>query len=372
MDSRIPTERAFGQPPATRFAPAKKALFRGSALVVSVLIGVALLEIGLRLAPFFLPEPARSFVEEAARFRLSNVRMYPREVAIRLPSDEKADILVVGDSFPFGTYEASEDVYATRIGELLGKKVVNLGVGSTSPPTYNRMIEVGARYHPRVVVYAVFANDFLTEDDFEPRRLALENTFRSLDRDRFFISYDTTGRVQSAVRTLTNHFLSYQLFKSFRPLPATFAVLPWWHGEHFFLFPERSYWEVLVAWENESVRRGTETNHELIKEARRFSRDALGAKFLVVMQPSKEMVYGPLTGELRSKVYSESWDRTYEELNKRLRRSGIPVLDLTNDLRERARAGAKLYHSIDGHFNQQGHRVVAEILSQALSPMLTR
>lgn len=84
------------------------------------------------------------------------------------------------------------------------------------------------------------------------------------------------------------------------------------------------------------------------------------------------MVYGPSTGELRSQVYSESWDRTFEELNKRLRGSGIPVLDLTDDLRERARVGAKLYHSIDGHFNQQGHRVVAEILSEALSPLLAR
>lgn len=39
------------------------------------------------------------------------------------------------------------------------------------------------------------------------------------------------------------------------------------------------------------------------------------------MQPSKEMVYGPATGELRTRVYSESWDRTYEELTKRLRES---------------------------------------------------
>ena len=90
------------------------------------------------------------------------------------------------------------------------------------------------------------------------------------------------------------------------------------------------------------------------------------------MQPSKEMVYGPYTGELRARVYSENWDRTYEELTKRLRQSGIPVLDVTNDLRERAQAGAKLYHSIDGHFNKDGHRVVAEILSHALSPLLTR
>ena len=221
------------QPPATRRAHARQALLRGCALIVSVFLSVALLEIALRLSPLFLPEPARSFVEEAARFHLSNVRMYPREVAIRLPSAKNADILIVGDSLPFGTYEASEDLYATRVGELLGKRVVNLGVGSTLPPPYNRMIEVGARYHPRVVVYAVFANDFLTEDGFEPRRLALEHTFRSLDRDRewFFNSYDTKGRVQSAIRTFTNHFLTYQLLKSFRPLPATFAGLPWWQGD---------------------------------------------------------------------------------------------------------------------------------------------
>ena len=99
------------QPPATRRAHARQALLRGCALIVSVFLSVAFLEIALRLSPLFLPEPARSFVEEAARFHLSNVRMYPREVAIRLPSAKNADILIVGDSLPFGTYEASEDLY---------------------------------------------------------------------------------------------------------------------------------------------------------------------------------------------------------------------------------------------------------------------
>ena len=110
--------------------------------------------------------------------------MYPRQTGIRLPASERADILVVGDSFPFGIYEAAEDVYATLVGNVLQKNVVNLGIASTQPSTYNRMLEVGARYHPRVVVYAIFANDFLNEDDFRPRRLALENTFRFLDGDR--------------------------------------------------------------------------------------------------------------------------------------------------------------------------------------------
>ena len=98
----------------------------------------------MRLAPAFLQEPARSALEEAARIRLSNVRMYPRQTGIRLPASERADILVVGDSFPFGIYEAAEDVYATLVGNVLQKNVVNLGIASTQPSTYNRMLEVGA------------------------------------------------------------------------------------------------------------------------------------------------------------------------------------------------------------------------------------
>ena len=327
----------------------------------------------MRLAPAFLQEPARSALEEAARIRLSNVRMYPRQTGIRLPASERADILVVGDSFPFGIYEAAEDVYATLVGNVLQKNVVNLGIASTQPSTYNRMLEVGARYHPRVVVYAIFANDFLNEDDFRPRRLALENTFRFLDGDRekFSTSYDTRGRVLGAVRNFTNMFLSYQLLKTFWQRTGT-TTLPWWHGEHFFLFPERSYWDALMAWDNDSVQQAMEATHTLVTEAHRFSIEELDAEFLVVLQPSKEMVYGPLTGELRPNVYSDDWDRTYEELNKRLRESDIPAVDLTNHLRARAQTGAKLYHSIDGHFNQEGHRVVSEILSRALSPLLSR
>ena len=50
MSGRTPTERAFGQPSATRLAHAKQALLRGSMLVVSAFLSVALLEVALRLA----------------------------------------------------------------------------------------------------------------------------------------------------------------------------------------------------------------------------------------------------------------------------------------------------------------------------------
>jgi hypothetical protein len=64
-------------------------------------------------------------------------------------------------------------------------------------------------------------------------------------------------------------------------------------GEHFFLFPERGYWEPLVAWDNESVRRATDVNHNLIREAHRFATDALDAIFPVLIQPSKEWCTAP-------------------------------------------------------------------------------
>ena len=63
-------------------------------------------------------------------------------------------------------------------------------------------------------------------------------------------------------------------------------------------------------------------------------------------------------------------ERFFATVNTRVRGSGIAVLDLTDDLRERAQAGAKLYHSIDGHFNQRGHLAVAEILTPVIASLL--
>ena len=335
----------------------------------STLLALGLLEGALRLAPVFMGEPARSFLVEAAQFRLSNLRSYPGDIPIRIPPPQQADILVVGDSVPFGMMVRQADIYPTLLGVALRQNVVNLASASQMPPAYNRMVEVGSQYRPGIVLYALFANDFVYAEDVEPMPLDRSRADDRLEGDDrlFFTRYGVSGMFLNTLRRVTNYSVSYALFKISRQRQSVPETVEWWQSPTtFFLLTERSYWDALVGWQDERVRRGTALTLRFIQEAHRFSTADLAADFIVVLSPSKEMVYGPLTGPLRSRVYSESWDRTFDQVARRLSEAGIRVLDLRAALRLKAREGAKLYQSIDGHFNVEGHQLVAQVLQREL------
>jgi len=113
-----------------------------------LLLGITLFlfEVVIRLATPFLPEPARSFFDEASRLALSNARVY-YGVTIQLPPDPKAEILTVGDSYTFGSLVGEKDTVAAYLEQMTGMNTVNLGIGAQEVPAYILMMEVGMRYH---------------------------------------------------------------------------------------------------------------------------------------------------------------------------------------------------------------------------------
>jgi lysophospholipase L1-like esterase len=66
-------------------------------------------------------------------------------------------------------------------------------------------------------------------------------------------------------------------------------------------------------------------------------------------------------------VVRESWAVEETEVQRRMRRLAmeldLPYLDLTEGFREAAGAGEKLHFELDGHWNERGHRLAAELLA---------
>lgn len=75
----------------------------------------------------------------------------------------------------------------------------------------------------------------------------------------------------------------------------------------------------------------------------------------VVLIPEYDQVYGPL-GDLPNRMMASA-----------LAELGMPVVDLLPRMRSAAAGGASLYNEVvGGHLSLQGHRLVAEILSEHL------
>ena len=89
-----------------------------------------------------------------------------------------------------------------------------------------------------------------------------------------------------------------------------------------------------------------------------------GTKTLVLLQPGKEEVYLPLLGE--------AVPDPALALRRELENSGIDYLDLTPNFRERARAGEKLFHEVDGHPNARGYALIAEGVRSYLKANATK
>jgi hypothetical protein len=102
---------------------------------------------------------------------------------------------------------------------------------------------------------------------------------------------------------------------------------------------------------------------DAVERAKKLSQEH-STELLVVLFPSREEVHLPLLGEPSP--------RLVEAFAVELGRRGIPHLDLTTYFQERARLGEALFFEIDGHPNEAGNRLIAEVMHHRLSEASTK
>ncbi len=91
---------------------------------------------------------------------------------------------------------------------------------------------------------------------------------------------------------------------------------------------------------------------------------ASGAEFVLMVVPSKYRLE-PSSWERNDPEFSDRWKTWAQE-------QSIPFIDLVEPFRRASRGGQELYFKRDIHWNDQGHRLVAETLTEAFPNLFQR
>ncbi len=352
----------------------------------STLIAFALVEAFLRLFPGFLSEEAQLKIHWRETGQRGTASLPDTDVGFLYPphfagemrrgdfdftyrTDEKgfrnssrwpssAEIVAVGDSLTFGYGVDDSQAWTALLARRLSpNRLVNLGLIGAAPQQYFRIYRrFGVPLAPRVLLFGLFpANDLLDAVQFD-RWLAAGRP-GNYDVWRFF--QGDTPDSWKGLRSLARHsyLVTYvkETLKTVR-LGGGFRgkTLDFPDGGRICFAPN------ILARATRSARSGHPDFHlvlEAVEDTRGLTEEQ-GTHLLVLLFPSKEEVYLPILGD--------SAPEPIKPFAEALQEKGIEILDLTSPLRERARAGQRLFHEVDGHPNAEGYQVIAEAVFQHL------
>lgn len=290
---------------------------------------------------------------EAAQGRGESLFRYTLdEHGFRNPSPwpDSADIVVLGDSWTFGYGVPDGEGWVALLSEELPRsRVINLGLIGSSPEQYARIFKrFGAALRPKLVVFGLFPGNDINDTRVFTRWL--EDGQASTYAEWRYSGGDGSSWQQALRRRSYLWVLLGDLVKN-RHIAFSGKTIDLEAEGRLRLVPS------LTA-RNASLARPDNPHfrHALsaIQRTRELAR-AAGADFVVVLYPTKEEIYLPVIGEPAPDAISPFVTALAEQ--------GIPYIDLRPTMREHARAGERLYFTVDGHANDKGYRVIADAVA---------
>lgn len=284
----------------------------------------------------------------------------------------RAELIFLGDSFTEAGNVPEEETFVHRVAARLGTTARNLGRAGYSPPTELIVLrEYGLMCEPRTVVWQIAENNDL-HDAARYRRWV------AAGRPPYTRS-DTRGRF-SRGESWQRRSPTFRLFASLRhPKPwrggpsGTFVDS---FGEH---HPVRMLYTPDPALRPEEhpgfaeIERALREGHRILRE-----RDI---RLLVLLVPMKLRAIAPAVEFDQPSVQrltslgldAPDWDVPVEStlafhLQERCHALGIPFADATPRLRESAGQGRLVYLAYDTHLSPEGHRVVSDLIVEAMRP----
>lgn len=284
--------------------------------------------------------------------------------------DGPVDVVALGDSFTFG-YGVNERVtWPAQLANLRGLTVANLGISGFGPGSELAMLrDEGLRLRPRLVLWQFFANDLLDAASFAGWQASGQHDFLAWERARTLPTAAPVGTTRPSLRGLLHrHLVSYELAKYRlrqgvyhpRRRPARWVDV---QGAPLLLDITQP-----VAWADGSdphVKQGMALTAAALAEARDAAR-AAGARFAVVVAPTKEAVYWQ--GAAKEQETLARNDRWVAQICAEL---GIACLPLLPAFANAARRGGPLYFSQDIHWNPAGHRLAAGEIARFIGDILS-
>jgi hypothetical protein len=270
-----------------------------------------------------------------------------------------ADIVVLGDSYIEGYMMPEAFTVTTRLSQLQGKVVANLGHSGYGPQQELAVLKrYGFSLQPKTVIWAFFeGNDFDDLDYYDeeqPRQTSpLWQTvwYRSFSRNALAqLVYPTGGCTRSS---------------TIEELQARFT-------------DERNHTSRIFFAPSEVQRLSEEKLNKTIAyiaEGARLCRER-NIQFVVAFVPEKYRVYRNLRNVELASGTIRSWQVSSlpAEMGRRLADLGLAVeyVDLTQSLQEASQEGIATYFADDTHWTAAGNQLVAETLDRTLRFLPTR
>ena len=276
----------------------------------------------------------------------------------RSPWPARADVVILGDSLAFGFGVDDHQSWVTLLDQQLPEfEIVNLGILAAAPQQFMLAYEAfGARLRPELVVVALYPPNALGAvhvfDDWiaagKPGRLDLWRAQRA-----------HSGRLADLKRALMRSHLITGLYFGAKEIgaPVRGRTVRFQDGGRVRVAPAEVGLAPLARAGDPRFERVVEVLLEL-----RAAAAADAAELLVALFPSKWEALEPLL-ERPVPYLTAPFARRFEEL-------GVPYLDLTGALSERAARGERLFLEVDIHPNPDGYRLIAELVADHLNEQL--
>jgi hypothetical protein len=276
-----------------------------------------------------------------------------------------ADVVVIGDSFIEGLQVDESELVTTRLSELLGKRVANLGRTSYGPQQELHVLRrYGLSLSPRTCIWAFYEGNDL--QDLNAYEAESANIARILSPDPARMRYEC-GFVRNA--------LGYVLRSWIHPDPGLPARL--YSGRLVNASgPARELYFATGVQHGEGgprLPRGEETPEvqrllHVLEQAEELCRRQ-GMDLVVAYVPAKFRVYRDFCRfSPDSPCLNWPIDGLAATLERAIHRRCLEVgfVDLTPAFIAAASAGSMLYLADDTHWSAEGHRLAAQVLADCL------
>jgi hypothetical protein len=266
-----------------------------------------------------------------------------------------ADIIVIGDSFVEGGQVPEKDLLTTRLANLSGKTIVNLGQSGYGPQQELHVLRrYGVALQPKVCFWLFFeGNDLSDVHNYDQAIVNWKPDVRNFDwfSQRCLTRNSLWALLRRIRPPLPNYPRVIRNHGWFVPAPGKRVRLCF---SYFYFANPLSDWDLKAVEETESV----------LTRAQELCQTH-GIKLVVAFVPDKFRVYKALC-EFDSNSECQQW--VLNDLPQRIKSAvqdisnKIGFVDLTPALVEQATKGSLVYLARDIHWTTAGHRVAAETL----------